>query len=63
MAAKNYTAQQMFLLTPEQKKFLQIYADKTNRSASSVIRAYIEHLAEKHKGIAKQAEEAVKNGW
>ena len=66
MAARdnlNYSAQQMFLLTPEQKKFIALYADKTHRSISGVLRAYVEHLMEKHKGLAKQAEEAVKNGW
>jgi predicted DNA-binding protein len=60
---KNYSAQCMFILTPEQKRFLQLYSDKTGRTYSAVLRNYINALMEKHKGLAKQAEEAVKEGW
>lgn len=60
---KNYSVPQMFMLTPEQKRFLALYADKTNRSIACVLRNYVAHLMEKHKGLAKQAEEAVKEGW
>lgn len=60
---KNYSAPQMFMLTPEQKRFLAMYAEKTNRSISCVLRNYVSHLMEKHKWLAREAEKAVKEGW
>jgi predicted DNA-binding protein len=60
---KNYTKPFVFYMTAEQKRFLQMYAEKTSRSNATILRNFVSHLMEKHKWLAKEAEKAVREGW
>lgn len=60
---RNYTRPKMFVASQEQCEFLRLYAEKTKQTEAMVIRRYIDHLMQKHPGMAQKAAEiAAKEG-
>lgn len=60
---RNYTRPKMFYASQEQSEFLRLYAERTNQTEAMVIRRYIDHLMQKHPGMAQKAAEiAATNG-
>ena len=54
---RNYTKNKMFVASPEQCEFLRLYAEKMNMTEAKIIRRYIDHLMQKHPGMAQKAAE------
>ena len=54
---RNYTKPKMFVASQEQCEFLRLYAEKTNQTEAMVILRYIDHLMQKHPGMAQKAAE------
>lgn len=60
---KTYNASIMFLLTPQQRRFLQLFAKSKQKSVSKILRAFINSLMKQNPDLAKQAAEYVEKGW